>query len=102
MDIFIRRDINAGIKAWENTEGAVLLDVRTKEEYDSFHIDKSLNLPLDKLSAVSERIPDKTTPLFVYCLSGSRSAYAKSYLSARGYTQVFDIGGINKYKGDTV
>lgn len=92
-------DINAGVKEFESTEGAVLLDVRTVDEYAEGHIPGSINIPLDTVPTVLERIPDKDTPLFVHCLSGGRSGKAVAFLKKLGYTQVKNIGGINLYNG---
>lgn len=100
--LFGGRDINQGVENWKNTKNAVLLDVRTKEEYADYHISGSLNIPLDKLDKIHGSIPDKTTPIFVHCLSGGRSARAAAYLKGNGYRYVYDIGGIRSYKGKTV
>ena len=99
---FTRRDINQGVEEWKNTQGAVLLDVRTKEEYADYHISGSVNLPLDELETIRSVVPSQETPIFVHCLSGGRSASAAAYLKRNGYSHVFDIGGINAYQGETV
>ena len=101
LHMFNRRDINRGVEEWQNTKGAVLLDVRTRGEYADYHIRGSINIPLDGLNAVQESIPDKTTPIFVYCLSGGRSASAAAWLKKSGYSHVYNIGGINAYRGET-
>ena len=92
-------DINAGVKEFESTEDAVLLDVRTVDEYAEGHIPGSINIPLDTVASVLECIPDKDAPLFVHCLSGGRSGKAVAFLKKLGYTQVKNIGGINLYNG---
>ena len=92
-------DINEGVKEFQNTKNAVLLDVRTTEEYSEGHIDGSINIPLQNIRNVSDVIKDKNTPLFVHCYSGSRSGQAVSYLSDVGYTNVKNIGGISAYRG---
>ncbi len=74
--MFRTTDINAGIEKFRKTKGAVLLDVRTDEEYRNGHIEGRVNLPLDSIATVSSIVKDKDTPLFVQCLSGSRSAQA--------------------------
>lgn len=102
LNFFNRRNINQGVEEWKNTRGAVLLDVRTKEEYAGCHIDGSVNIPLDRLDTVREKIPDKATPIFVHCLSGGRSASAAAYLKRNGYNRVYDIGGMNSYRGETI
>ncbi len=84
-----------GIEQFQNTPGAVLLDVRTREEYNERHVPGSVNLPLSELEQISYA---KTTPLFVYCHSGARSSQACRYLKQKGY-QAENIGGIVSYRG---
>lgn len=93
-------NINEGAREYEATEGAVLLDVRTPQEYQQGHIPHSVNVPLQELGRVSEVVPDADTPLFVYCQSGGRSAQAASALQRAGYTAVKNIGGIASYTGE--
>ena len=102
MNLFKRPDINKGVEDWLGTEDAVLLDVRTVDEYRQGHIDGSLNIPLQNIHAVKNNIPDLDKPIYVHCLSGARSAQATSVLKSMGYTKVTDIGGINSYRGRVV
>lgn len=89
-------DIQDGVVSFRKTAGAVLLDVRTHQEYVTGHIPGSVNLPLSDLAKIS--FP-KSTPLYVYCASGSRSSRATSWLQKHGYHPV-NIGGIYSYHGD--
>ena len=102
FNIFARKDINEGVKRFHESKDAVLLDVRTREEYVRGHIEGSQNLPLDEIDKVDSVIKDKSVPLYVHCLSGGRSARAAAYLKAMGYREVHDIGGIGSYKGNIV
>lgn len=102
MDFLKRPDINKGVEEWRNTTNAVLLDVRTVDEYRQGHIDGSLNIPLQNIHVVKNNIPDLDKPIYVHCLSGARSAQATSVLKSMGYTNVTDIGGINFYRGKVV
>ena len=78
-----------------------ILDVRTPEEYQSGHLPGSLNLPVQKLpEALPDAVPDKESPVFVYCRSGARSAKAAEILSRQGYVLVFDMGGLTSYEGE--
>lgn len=95
-------DINAGVQEFLKTEKAVLLDVRTKEEYESGHIENSENIPLQQIEEVLAKITDKSTPLFVYCQSGARSSSAASALKQMGYLNITNIGGISSYRGKVV
>ncbi len=95
-------DINTGVAEYKTNVGAVLLDVRTAEEYNDGHIDGSVNIPLDRIYSVENIVKDKSTPLYVHCLSGGRSGQAVSYLKQIGYTNVKNIGGISSYRGKVV
>ena len=102
FNIFARKDINEGVRSFRESKNAVLLDVRTREEYASGHIEGSRNLPLDEIDRVDSVIKDKAAPLYVHCLSGGRSARAVAYLKGMGYREVYDIGGIGSYRGKIV
>lgn len=92
-------DINQGISDYQNTAGAVLLDVRTPQEYREGHIPGSRNVPLQAIEQVARAVPTKTQPIFVYCLSGARSRQAVDKLTRMGYADVKNIGGISSYTG---
>ena len=96
------KDINSGVRSFLSTEGAMLLDVRTPEEYAEGHIEGSKNIPLQSIERTESVIKDKSTPIFVYCRSGARSARAANILKRMGYTNVEDIGGIMSYRGKVV
>ena len=102
FNLFSRKDINEGVVQYRKEDNAVLLDVRTKEEFSEGHIEGSLNLPIGEIDRAVALIPDKSVPIYVYCRSGNRSARAATYLKGNGYTSVYDIGGIISYKGKVV
>lgn len=93
------KNINDGFLTAQNTEGAVLVDVRTEEEYENGHLPESISIPLDSLESVYDEISDEETPIFVYCRSGSRSEQAKYMLAEMGYGNVTNIGGIQDWTG---
>jgi len=99
FDFFKQPDINQGIKDYQATPGAVLLDVRTSEEYRDGHIPGSKNVPLQAIDKVPSMVENKDTALFVYCYSGARSRQAVGQLQRLGYTHVNNIGGIAAYVG---
>lgn len=71
--------------------GAVILDVRTRQEFTSGHAKGSVNIPLDSLSARMKELPkDKT--IITCCASGMRSATAKSMLLNNGFKEVYNGG----------
>ncbi len=85
----------------EKDPGVFLLDVRTPEEYRGGHIRGSVNIPLERLPAqLAITVPDKGKRIFVYCLSGSRSAQAVGWMTRNGYTDVTNIGGIMSWTGE--
>ena len=99
FDFFKQPDINQGVQEYKNAVGAVLLDVRTPQEYREGHIPGSQNVPLQQLDKVEEVTENKDTVLYVYCHSGARSRQAVSLLKHMGYTNVHNIGGIAAYSG---
>ncbi len=102
FDLFRTPDINQGFHEFSNTEGAVLLDVRSDQEYRQGHIPGSMNIPLQSLGKVQSIIDDRDTPIFVHCLSGGRSRQAAAMLLQMGYRNVKNIGGISAYAGKVV
>ncbi len=99
LDFFKQPDINQGVKEYKMIPGAVLLDVRTPDEYREGHIPGSVNVALQSMDRVVSVAKNKETPLFVYCYSGSRSRQAAAMLQRMGYSNVNNIGGIAAYSG---
>ncbi|MFA6504688.1 MAG: rhodanese-like domain-containing protein [Treponemataceae bacterium] len=87
--------------------GALIVDVRTQEEFASGHIPSAALFPYDELSVkapnfaalVGEAKGGKDRPIVVYCRSGRRSAIAAKTLRGLGYRNVTDFGGIDRWKG---
>lgn len=100
FDFLKTPDINAGLERFRAAAGAMLLDVREADEYADGHIPGSVNLPLSSLATAEITVPDPETPLFIYCLSGARSAQAQARLKKMGYKNVENIGGIRGYRGE--
>lgn len=96
---FKREDINKGVEEFRATAGAVLLDVRTKDEYRGGHVPGSKNIDVAQIEKAASLVGNKSTPLFVVCLSGARSSRAVSALKNMGYTNVKNIGGLSAYTG---
>ena len=99
LDFLKGPDVDRGVKEFRETPGAVLLDVRTPQEYREGHIPGSINVPLQSLSTADQIPAGKDTLLFVYCYSGARSAQAVRLLARMGYANVKNIGGIAAYTG---
>ena len=88
------------LKQYLNQENAILIDVRQPDEFEKGHIPGARNVPSQKLRDFSLEVTDPDTPIYVYCLSGARSARAVRALRGVGFTQVYDLGGINAYTGE--
>lgn len=73
-------------------KGAVIVDVRTREEFSSGHIDGSVNYPLDSLASKMEELKKHRNPVIVVCRSGARSAAAVTQLKAAGI-EAYNGGG---------
>lgn len=75
----------------------IIIDVRTKEEYESGKILNAINIPLDQIENILDIEKDKNKYLFVYCRSGNRSGQAVRKLNELGYTNAYNVGGIIYY-----
>lgn len=75
-----------------NAQGAVIVDVRTKGEYQSGHIRGSVNIPLNNLQTQMSKLK-KDKPIITCCASGMRSASARSILQSAGFPEVYNGGG---------
>ena len=76
---------------------ALVLDVRTQEEYDEGHIPGAICLPNEEITEDMPIVFDKDTEILLYCRSGHRSAEALEKLEKMGYTNVSDFGVINDW-----
>ena len=81
----------------------ILLDVRSAGEFRERHIRGAILIPVNELErrAASE-LPDKNITIFVYCRAGVRASNAARILAEKGYSQVFNIGGIEDWPYGTV
>ena len=75
--------------------GAVLLDVRSADEYNTAHVRGALHIPVRELPQRLEEIPQGSR-VVVYCESGVRSAQAMAVLQQRGH-EVLDLGGLDDW-----
>lgn len=85
----IKTDSNQELREIILENNYIVVDVRTKEEYDLSHVKDSVNIPYDK---IDEKIKlDNTKTILVYCASGNRSNMAYESLISLGY-DVYDLG----------
>lgn len=85
-----------------DNEEAVVLDVRTAEEYAEKHIPGAILIPNEEIGSVPpQQLPALDAEILVYCRSGNRSAQAAQKLVDLGYTNVYDFGGIKDWPYET-
>lgn len=84
----------------EKNKQAVLIDVRTKAEFDEKHLDNAINIPYDEIIVTLEKNDaiNTNTPIIVYCKSGGRSITAATSLIEKGYTKIYNLGAISNCK----
>lgn len=88
----------AGVEARQLVDdGALLLDVRTPQEFASGHIEGALNIPIDELSTRLDELGSHERPIVVYCRSGSRSRHAAELLERQGFEDVYDLGSFRNW-----
>ena len=90
-------------KEMMDTQEVIILDVREQDEYDSGHIPGAVLLPVGTIddTTAAQVIPEKDSTVLVYCRSGNRSKTASAALADLGYTNIYELGGINTWPYDT-
>ncbi len=77
-------------------DGAQLIDVRSRHEFDGGALPGAVNIPLNALRNHTDSMK-KDKPVLLYCRSGQRSAFAKQELQIQGFVAVYNIGGYYQY-----
>lgn len=79
--------------------GAILVDVRSKQEYNEGHLEKAISIPeYELLKRASKELKEKNSIIVVYCDSGTRSRKAKKKLERMGYTKIYNLyNGLENY-----
>ncbi len=86
-------------KAMLENGGVILVDVRTKSEYEQGHIKDAILLPNETIESQAPSVlTDLKAVIIVYCRSGNRSATAAKKLVKLGYENVYDMGGIQAWQ----
>ena len=86
-----------------STQKAIVVDVRSLEEYNEGHIPNAISVPLETIENEAEiKLKNKDDLILVYCRSGRRSREAALRLIKKGYTNVIDFGGIQDWNGEVV
>jgi len=84
----------------QDVENAVLIDVRTPEEYAEGHLDNAVNINWYNENFINQfKTIEKDKTIYVYCKKGGRSASAAELLTSSGYKNVIDLlGGYDALK----
>ena len=86
----------------DSREDYIILDTRTREEYDEVHIPGAILIPHNRIAEEAEAVlTDKNQLILVYCRSGNRSKQAAEALVKLGYTNIRDFGGIIDWPYET-
>ena len=91
------------VEMMKNNPGAVIVDTRTPEEYEKKHIPGALLIPVEEIKNgnAEKLLPDKNQVVMLYCRTGRRAVIAAEILVKRGYTKVYEFGGIVDWSGET-
>jgi phage shock protein E len=81
---------------FKGVKPAVIIDVRTAEEFAAGHLEGALNIPYEQIGKGIHSIKSvsKNSPILIYCRSGRRSAIAVKSLEQIGFQRVYDGGGM--------
>ncbi len=74
--------------------GAVVVDVRTEEEFGEEHYPNAICVPVNEIMQRADEIGQNDKPVVLYCASGARSAYAARILKSLGFAKVVNAGGL--------
>ena len=95
--VFLHGDVSRDDAHRLVAEGALLLDVRSPEEFKAGHIDGAVNIPVQDLEARMGEVGARERPVVVYCHSGMRSGRAAQVLRHAGYSAVHDLGPMDRW-----
>jgi len=76
-----------------NSKDATIVDVRTVEEFQMGHVEKSLNIPMHEIPDRLDDLKAMSKPLILCCASGNRSGQVAKYLTDLGVDEVYNAGG---------
>lgn len=85
---------NDFIEKYNSSQSAVLIDVRTPEEFNTGHIHSAINVDYQNHAFVSDiKKLDTSKTYFIYCRSGNRSGKAASIMKENGFTYIYELEG---------
>jgi phage shock protein E len=77
--------------------GARLIDVRSPGEFSSGHLPGAVNVPVGSIADRASTLGSTNAPIILYCASGTRSAMARSVLTRKGFTKVYNLGAMSRW-----
>lgn len=78
-------------------QGALVIDVRSPEEFNSGHLPEAINIPVDQIeTALPQRVKDRNQTLLLHCASGMRSGVAQKKLVSLGYVNAHNLGSYGR------
>jgi len=102
-EVYMQITQDEAMRIMKESDGYMIVDVRTKEEYATGHIPGAINIPNEVIgSEKPEELPDIDQNILVYCRSGRRSKEAAQKLAAMGYMNILEFGGIDTWMGEIV
>lgn len=90
MNSFTNIDIETYQTQFTDTQSHQLIDVREVDEYNAGHLPGAVNIPLSEFQGRYREI-SQDTPIVLVCAKGGRSAMAADFMTAIGYTAVFNL-----------
>ena len=91
-------ELSAAVVALQSPD-SVLIDVRSAEEFATGALPGAEQIDHEQIaSRISAIVPDKSTPIVLYCRSGRRSGIAEASLRAMGYSNLINAGGYDELK----
>lgn len=89
---------SAASVSYKGVKPAVIIDVRTPEEFAGGHVAGALNIPYEQIASGIRTVKGlgKDQPILLYCRSGRRSGLAKQSLEQEGYKHILDGGGMEE------
>ncbi len=75
--------------------GGQLIDVRSNHEFTQGALNDAINMPVESVPYYASTI-DKSKPIMLYCVSGTRASLVKRFLESLGFNNVYNLGGISQ------
>lgn len=78
----------------KNDDNVFIIDVRPQNEFESNHFFNAINIPIENIMSITNKVFYKNSYIFIYCASGLLSGDAKNKIEKLGYKNVHNMGGI--------